>query len=89
MTQCPLCNKTLSVVALKCNDCSIEYRGKIHDSLLSLLQKEEQHLVEMLILHGGSLKDMAKAMHISYPTLKKRLTLLTEKYIHLQKHNHP
>ena len=88
MTQCPLCNKTLAVVALKCNDCSIEYRGEFHESPLSLLQKEEQHLVEMLILHGGSLKDMAKAMHISYPTLKKRLIQLTDTYKHLQDNKH-
>ena len=89
MTQCPLCNKTLSVIVLKCNDCSIEYRGEFHGSPLSLLQKEEQHLVEMLILHGGSLKDMAEAMHISYPTLKKRLTQLTDTYKHLQTNKHP
>ncbi len=88
MTQCPLCNKTLSVVALKCNDCSIEYHGKFYTSALTMLQKEEQHLVEMLIVHGGNLKEIAEAMHISYPTLKKRLTQLAQTYIYLRQHNH-
>jgi len=87
MTQCPLCNKTLSIEALKCNDCSIEYRGKIHASPLSMLQEKEQHLVEMLIVHGGNLKNIAKALNVSYPTLKKRLTQLTQTFTDLQQ-NH-
>ena len=84
MTQCPLCNKTLFVVALKCDDCSIEYRGKFHTSTLTMLEEKEQHLVEMLIVHGSNLKEIAEAMHISYPTLKKRLTQLAQTYTRLQ-----
>jgi hypothetical protein len=87
MTQCPLCSKALTVEALKCNDCSIEYRGKFDVSPLSMLQEYEQHLAEMLIIHGGNLKEIAKAMQISYPTLKKRLTQLTQTYMHLKQHH--
>lgn len=88
MKYCHLCNKTLNIEALKCSDCSIEYRGKFHTSPLMMLPEQEQHLVEMLILHGGSLKDIAKAMHISYPTLKKRLMQLSDTYTHLQHNKH-
>jgi len=88
MTQCPICNKTLFVEALKCNHCSIEYRGKIHASPLCSLKENEQYLVEMLIVHGGNLKEIAKTMKISYPTLKKRLSKLSETFSILQQNNH-
>jgi hypothetical protein len=43
---------------------------------LARLSREDQHLVELLILSSGSLKAVAKALGISYPTVRRRLDAL-------------
>lgn len=80
MTECPLCTQLLSIEMLKCDTCAVEYRGHFHFPALAALNQEEQYLVEMLILHGGNLKEIAKSLKISYPTLKKRLTELANSF---------
>ncbi len=73
MTHCPICEEGLEITALSCPTCKTEYGGKFYFPRLARLSVRERKLAEALILHGGSLKEMAAALEISYPTLKKRL----------------
>jgi len=61
------------------------YSGSFSLPRLARLSKEERELAEMLILHGGNLKEMAQALELSYPTLKKRLNALTNALLALKK----
>lgn len=45
---------------------------------LARLEPEQQMLVEQLVLAAGSLKEVAKVIEVSYPTLRKRLHSLID-----------
>jgi len=77
MTNCLLCENTLSIDSLSCDACHTSYRGTFIFPRLARLSLGEQQLAESLILHGGNLKEMAESLDVSYPTLKKRLNELT------------
>lgn len=77
MTKCVICDHDLTITACHCPSCNTGYNGSFSLPRLARLSQEEQQLAEALILHGGNLKDMAEDIHISYPTLKKRLKELS------------
>jgi len=78
MIQCPICEDKLSAVRLWCEGCRTVYEGKFVLQRLVRLPAESQRLTEVLIEYGGNLKEMSKALEMSYPTLKKRLNILAE-----------
>lgn len=45
-------------------------------SRLARLEPDQQLLVEQMVLAAGNLKDVASAIEVSYPTLRKRLDAL-------------
>jgi hypothetical protein len=45
---------------------------------LARLSTEQQRMVEELVLNHGNLKAVAEAFDVSYPTLRKRLTEVSE-----------
>ncbi len=77
MTKCAICNNELTVTSCRCESCNTGYSGIFSLPRLARLSQEEQQLTEALVLHGGNLKEMAEDLHISYPTLKKRLKELS------------
>ncbi len=77
MTKCLICGEALCINSLSCHACKTEYNGSFLFPRLARLNKEERDLTEALIIHGGNLKEMAQALDMSYPTLKKRLKALT------------
>jgi len=77
MTECLVCKEPLAIATLSCHACKTEYRGSFLFPRLARLSKKEHNLAESLIVHGGNLKEMAQALKMSYPTLKKRLTALS------------
>jgi len=78
MITCPICKHPLEVTKYRCEECQVQYEGRFVLPRLARLDKEQSALAEALILHGGNLKEMSEALAISYPTLKKRLVLLSE-----------
>jgi hypothetical protein len=77
MTKCLICENELTMTSCRCDACHTDYSGSFILPRLARLGREEQHLAEALILHGGNLKEMAEDINISYPTLKKRLKELS------------
>lgn len=43
---------------------------------LARLEPSQQQLVEQIVLSAGNLKEVASAIEVSYPTLRKRLDAL-------------
>jgi len=78
MTKCLICKNTLTIDKLSCKSCKTDFVGTFYFPRLARLLPSEQKLTEILIEHGGNLKDMAEFMDISYPTLKKRLDSLNQ-----------
>jgi hypothetical protein len=77
--QCPGCNQPLKVSRLFCDECRTEVSGTFDLPLLARLDEKEQAFVIDFVKSSGSLKDMAKSMGISYPTVRNFLDELIDK----------
>ena len=69
--QCPACDSPLRVGRLVC--------GNFELPLLARLTEKEQQFIVDFIKSSGSLKDMAKSMGVSYPTVRNVLDDLIDK----------
>ena len=77
--QCPACDSTLRVGRLFCEQCDTEVCGSFELPLLARLNEKEQLFIVDFIKLSGSLKDMAKNMGVSYPTVRNILDDLIDK----------
>ncbi len=77
--QCPSCDDALKVSQLRCDSCSTLVSGNYSMPVFLKLAAEEQDFILKFLLNSGSLKEMAKQMNMSYPTIRNRLDDLIEK----------
>ena len=70
---CPSCLSQLKVKSLKCEKCDTEVTGLYDLPALVRLSQEEQDFVLKFVKNSGSLKDMAKQLNLSYPTVRNLL----------------
>ena len=75
--KCPSCEAPLKVGRMFCEQCATEVCGSFELPLLARLQ-EQQFIIDF-VKSSGSLKDMAKSMGVSYPTVRNILDDLIEK----------
>ena len=76
--QCPACDAPLRVNRF-CEECNTEVCGNFELPLLARLSEKEQQFVLDFVKSSGSLKDMAKNIGVSYPTVRNILDDLIEK----------
>jgi hypothetical protein len=76
---CPACQSVLKVKSLQCEQCGTEVSGLYELPLLARLKPEEQDFIVRFIKCSGSLKDMAKQLELSYPTVRNMLDDLIER----------
>ena len=72
-TICPSCNRILNVKQLLCENCSTEVEGIYELPALASLSDSEQQFILQFVKASGSLKEMAKLLGLSYPTVRNRL----------------
>ncbi len=84
-TSCPSCEKPLKVSELSCHVCGTKISGDFSLPSLLLLPIEEQDFLFQFIRFSGSLKEMAKHLKKSYPTVRNRLDDILEKIEKLDK----
>jgi len=77
-TTCPSCSSQLSVKSLVCQRCQTEIQGQYELPLLSKLSLRDQDFIIEFIKASGSLKEMARLMGLSYPTVRNRLDEIIE-----------
>lgn len=77
--QCPACDHPLRVGRLFCEQCDTEVCGSFELPPLAKLTEKEQLFIVDFIKSSGSLKDMAKNMGVSYPTVRNILDDLIDK----------
>lgn len=71
--QCPACDGELKVGRMFCPTCGTEVCGCFDLPLLARLPEKEQAFIVAFVKASGSLKDMAKNMGVSYPTVRNLL----------------
>ena len=70
---CCHCDGPLEPVQLACERCGIEISGRFETPRLARLSAPHHELAERILLSGGNLKEVAEAVGVSYPTLRKRV----------------
>ena len=73
---CPGCGNVLTVKRFECDACETAVEGHFDLPPLSRLDREDQDFVLKLVLSSGSLKELAGAYGVSYPTVRNRLDTL-------------
>ena len=82
---CPSCESRLRVSELVCENCETKVSGNFSLPVFMQLTPKEQEFVLQFFLYSGSLKEMAKQVGVSYPTLRNQLDDMIEKINQLQK----
>ena len=81
---CPSCDEKLHVTRMACSACNTVIEGQFALPLLARLHEDYQEFVLQLVLAGGSLKETARLMDVSYPTVRTWLNEITERCTELQ-----
>lgn len=83
--KCPSCQAQLKVKSLLCENCNTEVHGLYSLPLLTQLSIQEQAFILKFVKNSGSLKDMAKDLGLSYPTVRNLLDDIIEKLKNYEK----
>jgi hypothetical protein len=73
LRNCPVCNSRLQIVRYHCPECSTSIEGEFSISEFAALSPAQQEFVITFICNQGNIKEVEKALGISYPTVKNRL----------------
>ena len=75
---CPYCDRMMRVVQMACKHCKVTVGAEFPMSRIGRLPVEHQRFVEMFVLCGGNLKELAQQVGVSYPTIRLRLDRVIE-----------
>ena len=78
LKNCPVCNGVLQVTEYRCNNCGTVIRGNFTVGELNSLNARQQEFVKVFLCAHGNIKEVEKVLKISYPTVKNRLTEISE-----------
>lgn len=76
---CPVCGGQYETTRLTCSGCNSELSGKFSGCDFCKLTDEEEFFVLTFLKCRGSIKDVEKAMGISYPTVRGKLDAVIKK----------
>ncbi len=76
---CPACAGRLYPRELACVDCGLQMRTSYKNNEFLDLDDDSLHLVRVFIACEGRIRDMERALGVSYPTVKSRLKALRER----------
>lgn len=82
---CPLCGGETYVTRYQCGQCQSTIEGEFSLNKFNRLSEEQLHIVELFLLHRGNMKEMEKALGISYPTVRNKLEEIVEALGHTVK----
>jgi hypothetical protein len=71
--RCPVCGGAYVVTQLQCDGCKSKLEGQFGTGKLSSLNGEQTAFVEVFLSCRGNIKEVEKALGISYPTVRSRL----------------
>jgi len=76
--ECPYCQGVMTVTQMSCGDCQVSVNSLFPMSRVASLPIEHQKFIEMFVLSGGNLKEIAEQVGVSYPTIRSRLDKVIE-----------
>ena len=81
LQDCPVCGSTLKVQVLQCPSCNTRIEGTFEppQSKILYLSKKDLDFVETFVRVRGNIKEMEKALGVSYPTVRGMLDAIIEK----------
>ncbi len=71
--QCPVCGETMVVTKLKCSHCGTELSGEFSPCRFCRLEERHLQFIETFLRCRGSIKEVERALGVSYPTVKNML----------------
>ena len=75
---CPYCDQCMTVSQMTCQACHVSIEAAFPTPRLASLQIEHQRFIEIFVLAGGNLKQIAEQAGVSYPTVRSRLDKVME-----------
>jgi hypothetical protein len=76
--ECPYCGTPMTVTQMSCGGCRVSVAAEFPMSRMAGLPVEHQRFIEMFVLAGGNLKEIAEQVGVSYPTIRSRLDKVIE-----------
>lgn len=77
--QCPACEGALTPLVLGCSSCGCEVKGRFAPQAFSNLSEEDVRFIRLFLHCEGAIRDMERALGVSYPTVKARLADLNRR----------
>lgn len=71
--QCPVCGADMVVTKLRCSHCGTELSGEFSPCRFCRLEDRHLRFVETFLRCRGSIKEVERALGVSYPTVKNML----------------
>ncbi|PKP23863.1 MAG: hypothetical protein CVU06_06095 [Bacteroidetes bacterium HGW-Bacteroidetes-22] len=81
---CPACGSDLHVKSLACDHCQTAIEGRFDIPVLCRLEVDDQQFLVSYIKNNGSLKEMARIMNLSYPSVRNRLDDIIARILKLE-----
>ncbi|HVS73249.1 MAG TPA: DUF2089 domain-containing protein [Phycisphaerae bacterium] len=78
VTRCPICTGDLVISRLSCAHCQTTIETGVAFPAVMRLPGDLQRFVLVFLACRGNIRDVEKALGISYPTVCKRLDLVNE-----------
>ena len=75
---CPVCAGELEIGRLHCSSCGTTIEGEFGVGRFGRLSREQMTLLESFLRSRGNLKEMERALGISYPTVRARVEALVQ-----------
>jgi len=69
-SRCPVCSQSLEITKLTCPGCNTEISGKFAPCKYCALDEKMQKFLDTFLQCRGNIKEVERALSISYPTVK-------------------
>lgn len=77
ITRCPSCQQPLQVTELGCSRCDLRLKGHFERGCrFCALDSDQRRLLDVFLSCRGVIRDMEKALGLSYPTVRSRIDSL-------------
>lgn len=71
--RCPVCDHSLHVTKLQCSECETTIENDFSLSKFAKLTQDQLQFIETFLMSRGNIKEVEKALNISYPTVRAKL----------------
>lgn len=77
-SKCPVCGNTMDVTRVQCTKCNTELTGTFAPCRFCMLEDKHMQFVETFLRCRGSIKEVEKALGVSYPTVRNMMDAALE-----------